>query len=117
MGVRAQQLVFCFEVHSQRPPSCFQRVFFFVQIKTFKDRLIFIDSLRFLVMRLKDMPKTFRAEEVKKRSFSYRLNDALYWDKVVALPTKEEFEVEFMSSRDKAEFNKWYAQNIFNIYM
>lgn len=126
MGVRAQQLVFCFDYYpiiaelgkytAKDPQVVFNGVFF-VQIKTFKDRLIFMDSLRFLVMRLKDMPKTFRAEEVKKGFFSYRLNNALYWDKVVALPTKEEFEVEFMSSRDKAEFDKWYAQNIFNIYM
>lgn len=49
-----------------------------VQINTFDDRLIFMDSLRFLTMRLKDMPKTFGLEEVKKR------------DKVVAQPTKDE---------------------------
>lgn len=126
MGVRVQQLVFCFDSYpiiaelgkytAKDPQVVFNGVFF-VQIKTFKDRFIFMDSLCFLVMRLKDMPKTFRAEEVKKGFFSYRLNNALYWDKVVALPMKEEFEVEFMSSRDKAEFDKWYAQNIFNIYM
>ena len=88
-----------------------------VQIKTFEGRLIFMDSLRFLAMRLKDMPKTFGVEEVKKGFFPYRLSNSLYWDKVVALPTKEDFEVEFMNSRDKAEFDKWYAQNIFDVYM
>lgn len=37
-----------------------------VQIKTFEGRLIFMDSLRFLTMRLKDMPKTFGVQEAKK---------------------------------------------------
>ena len=40
-----------------------------LQIKTFDRRLIFMDSLHFLAMRLKDMPKTFGVEEVKKGFF------------------------------------------------
>lgn len=40
-----------------------------VQIKTFEGRLIFMDSLRLLTMRMKDMPKTFGVQEVKKGFF------------------------------------------------
>lgn len=88
-----------------------------VQIKTLEGRLIFMDSLRFLTMSMKDMPKTFGVEEVKKGFFPYRLNNREYWDKVIALPTKEDFEMQFMNSKDKTEFEKWYAENIHEVYM
>ena len=76
-----------------------------------------MDSLRFLTMRLKDMPKTFGVEEVKNGFFPYRLNNRKYWDKVIALPTKEDFEMQFMNSKEKAEFEQWYTQNIHKVYM
>ena len=88
-----------------------------VQIKTFEGRLIFMDSLRFLTMRLKDMPKTFGVQEAKKGFFPYRLNNREYWDKVIALPSKEDFEVQFMSNKDKVEFETWYNNNIYQVFM
>lgn len=72
-----------------------------VQIKIFDGRLIFMDLLCFLIMRLKDIFKIFGVEEVKKGFFLYKLNNLLYWDKVVVLFIKDEFEVQFMSIKDK----------------
>ena len=45
------------------------------------------------------------------------MNKPLYWDKVVALPTKDDFEVQFMSAKDKQEFDAWYKENIFEVYI
>ena len=63
-----------------------------------------MDSLQFLTMRLKDMPKTFGVQEVKKGFFSYRLNNREYWDKVNAHPSKEDLEIQFMGKQRQGRF-------------
>ena len=35
----------------------------------------------------------------------------------MALPTKEDFVAQFMSVKDKEEFDVWYQKNIFEVYM
>ena len=52
------------EIHRQRPYGSA-----IVQIKIFGGRVIFMDALQFLTMRLKDMPKTFGVAGSEERFF------------------------------------------------
>ena len=81
-------------------------------IKVFDKRLIFMDSFRFLPMRLADMPTTFGVSDVAKAFFPYRLNTPELWDKCIP---KLEIELYVVSKR--TEFLEWYRNAIEEPYM
>ena len=51
----------------------------------------FIDSLKFLDMKLADLPQTFGLTEMKKGYFPYLFNFKRYWDYDGVYPRSEYF--------------------------
>ena len=76
-----------------------------------------MDSLRFIPLRLEQMPGAFGVTGVKKGFFPYRLNNRDTWDRKVERPMREDFETQFMSAAEKVEFEKWYVETIENPYL
>ena len=64
-------------------------------IKVFEKCLIFMDSFRFLPMRLADMPTTFGVSDVAKGSFLHRLNTQELWGKCIPKPAIEDLSLTF----------------------
>ena len=86
-------------------------------IKTFEKHLHFMDSRRFIPMRLEQMPGAFGVTGVKKGFFPYRLNNRDTCDRKVERPMREDFETQLMSAAKRDEFEKWYVETIENPYL
>ena len=72
----------------------------------------FIDSLKFLDMKLADLPQTFGLTEMKKGYFPYLFNFKRYWDYDGVYPRSEYFLPNRMKPDDRLEFMNWYEQKV-----
>lgn len=77
----------------------------------------FIDSLNFLTMPLKRMPKTFGEKELKKGFFPHWFNRKENWDYEGSMPDKEEFHYNSFKDKDRKDFLKWYDKKIDDGYV
>ena len=76
----------------------------------------FLDSLSFLPMPLKNLPKTFGFEEIKG-FFPHSLNIPENWNLIInQLPEKEFYEPQYMKANERNEFNLWYESNKNSIF-
>lgn len=70
--------------------------------------LTFLDSLNFLQMKLSKIPNCFDLTEMKKGYFSHLFikKENKYY--VGSYPSPEYYGVEYMSSKERTKFDKWY---------
>lgn len=73
-------------------------------------QMTFIDSFNFLPMALSKLPKTFGLSELVKGYFPHLFNTEANQHYVGALPAKEHYTPNTMSSADRANFMQWYEQ-------
>ena len=76
------------------------------------DRIRFIDSLSFFQMPLSAFPKTFGLTELKKGHFPHLFNVPDNHEYVGPIPAKHFYMPESMSVSGRAEFEKWYAEQV-----
>ena len=77
----------------------------------------FVDSLNFLTMPLKRMPKTFGEKELKKGFFPHWFNRKENWEYIGPVPDKEEFHYNSFKEKDRKEFLKWYDKKLEENYV
>ena len=70
----------------------------------------FRDSLNFLPMPLKALPKTFGLTELKKGYFPHFFNRKENQTYVGPLPPVEDYDPHNMSTKERQEFLTWYNQ-------
>lgn len=70
----------------------------------------FRDSLNFLPMPLKTLPKTFGLSELKKGYFPHFFNRQENQSYVGPLPPIENYDPDGMSSKERQEFLRWYEE-------
>ena len=70
----------------------------------------FRDSLNFLPMPLKALPKTFGLTELKKGYFPHFFNRKENQTYVGPLPPVEDYDPDNMSTKERQEFLTWYNQ-------
>ena len=76
------------------------------------DRIPFIDSLSFFQMPPSTFSKTSGFTELKKRHFLQLFNVPENQDYVGPIPAKHFYMPESMSLSGRAEFEKWYAEQV-----
>ena len=76
------------------------------------DHIRFIDSLSFFQMPLSTFPKTFGLTELKKGHFPHLFNTPANQEYVGFIPAKHFYMPESMSVPGRAEFEKWYAEQV-----
>lgn len=72
--------------------------------------LKFVDSLNFLAMPLKDMPKTFGMTELKKGYFPHFFNRPENANYIGAYPPITDYDPDGMSVGEREKFLSWYQQ-------
>ena len=82
-----------------------------------KLRIRFIDSLNFLQMPLKDFPKTFGLDELKKGYFPHYFNKACNKSYRGNIPAKKHYGYNQMKSDDREKFLKWYEERVNKNYI
>ena len=70
----------------------------------------FRDSLNFLPMPLKVLPKTFGPTELQKGYFPHFFNRKENQTYVGPLPPVEDYDADNMSTKERQEFLTWYNQ-------
>jgi len=75
----------------------------------FVEDLHFLDSLNFLPMSLKSMPKSFDLT-CKKGHYTHFFNTAKNLDYVGPYPEPRFYGADFMSSEERAQLLKWYEE-------
>ena len=80
-------------------------------------KIRFIDSLNFLTMPLKRMPKTFGEKELKKGFFPHWFNRKENWNYEGPMPDKKEFHYNSFKDKDRKEFLKWYDKKVESNYI
>lgn len=73
-----------------------------------KKQIVFIDSLNFLAMPLKDFPTTFGLQELKKGYFPHFFNTAHTACYTGPLPAKKHYGYNQMRTEDHAKFLTWH---------
>ncbi|KAK6169713.1 hypothetical protein SNE40_020708 [Patella caerulea] len=76
----------------------------------------FIDSLNFLPMALRDMPKTFGLQELKKGYFPHHFNKPENEDYVGAYPPDTDYDPDGMSVSEREKFHEWYQQHSHDVF-
>ena len=72
----------------------------------------FIDSVSFLPMPLKQLPKTFGINEKVKGYFPHLFNLPENWPKIISkLPDESYYQPELMKINERAAFYNWYSEN------
>ena len=77
----------------------------------------FIDSLSFITRALKDLPKIFGIDELKKGYFPHWFNTKENWEYEGSMPDKEWFRYNSFKERDRTAFLKWYDKKVENNYI
>ena len=70
--------------------------------------LTFLDSLSFLQMKLSKFPECFDLTEMKKGYFPHLFNKKENEHYVGSYPSPEHYGIDFMSLKQRSEFDKWY---------
>jgi hypothetical protein len=70
----------------------------------------FIDSCCFMPQPLKDLPRSFGFEELKKGYFPHYFNTSENQDYVGPYPAAEYYGPDTMKETDRAEFYRWYKK-------
>jgi hypothetical protein len=70
--------------------------------------LTFLDSPNFLQMKLSKIPACFDLTEMKKGYFPHLFNKTENKHYVSSYPKPEYYGVDYMSSKERTEFEKWY---------
>ncbi|EGT57508.1 hypothetical protein CAEBREN_22926 [Caenorhabditis brenneri] len=74
--------------------------------------LHFLDSLKFLPMRLAQLPGAFELSTESKGHFPYMFNHpGNYGSQLATLPPIEYYEPQYMGVKQRKEFEEWYAAN------
>ena len=73
---------------------------------------IFIDSMNHVSGRLADFPKTFRLTELKKGYFPHYFNTPENQSYVGPIPDTKYYGPDYMSSKDREVFLKWYQARV-----
>ncbi|EGT38427.1 hypothetical protein CAEBREN_29388 [Caenorhabditis brenneri] len=82
-----------------------------VQISS-KRTLHFLDSVKFLPMRLSQLPAAFDLATESKGHFPYMFNHPDNYGKVLStLPPIEFYEPKYMGVKQRKEFEQWYEEN------
>ena len=81
----------------------------FMELNEYKIR--FVDSLNFLLMALREFPKTFGLTELKKGYFPHYFNKACHQKYVGRIPAKHHYGYNYMSTETKENFDEWYSEN------
>ena len=76
------------------------------------DRLTFKDSPCFLPFPLANFPTTFGIEELCKGLFPHKFNTLENQDYEGPMPDVSYYDSDGMSSKKKAEFERWYAEKV-----
>lgn len=77
----------------------------------------FIDSLSFLPMPLKSLPKTFGIENLNKGEFPHLYNKPENWFKILNhLPDIKYYQPETKKPVERAKFIEWYEKNKYNSF-
>ena len=71
------------------------------------ENFCFLDSLNFVPMSLKSMPKYFDIT-CKKGYYPHFVNTAENWDYVGAYPAPKFYGTYYMSSDERTQFLEWY---------
>ncbi|KAK6171965.1 hypothetical protein SNE40_018381 [Patella caerulea] len=71
----------------------------------------FVDSLNFLPMPLRDVPKTFGLTELKKGYFPHFFNKPEHYAYVGSYPPAEDYDPDGMSVSERQTFYAWYQQH------
>ena len=80
------------------------------------DRLTFKDLLCFLPFPLANFPATFGIEELCKGFFPHTFNTLEIQDYEGPMPDVSYYDPEGMSSKKKAEFERWYTEKVASNY-
>ena len=87
------------------------------KVLSFKsDRLTFKDSLCFLPFSLANFPATFGLTELAKGFFPHLFNTLENQDYVGPMPPADTYDPDGMSPKKKADFERWYAEQVRNEY-
>ena len=70
----------------------------------------FLDSLSFLPMALRKLPKAFDLDDIEKGEFPYFFNTTAHEDYIGVYPPPEAYGVESMMPDAREKFLKWYAK-------
>ena len=73
-------------------------------------KMKFLDSLNFIPMPLKKLPKSFDLHELKKGYFPHLFNTIGNQNYIGKMPDKHYFDPDGMSSSERKEFLKWYEK-------
>ena len=76
-----------------------------------------IDSLNFLMMGIKDFPKTFGMNELKKGYFPHYFSEECNKNYVGSIPSKKHYDYNQMKPKDRKEFLKWYEDRVSENYV
>ena len=77
----------------------------------------FIDSFNFLKMPLKDFPKTFGMNELKKGYFPHYFNKTCNKRYVGSIPSKKHYGYSQMKKDKRTKFLKWYDNRVSENYV
>ena len=80
-------------------------------LECIEHRMNFLDSLNFIPMPLKNLPKSFDLHELKKGYFPHLFNTKDNQNYIGKFPDKKYFDPDGMSKPDRADFFKWYESN------
>ena len=76
------------------------------------DRLTFKDSLCFLPFPLANFSATFGIEKLCKGFFPHKFNTLENQDYEGPMPDASNYDPDGMSAKEKAEFERWYAEKV-----
>ena len=76
--------------------------------------IVFKDSLCFLPFPLASFPDTFGIRELRKGFFPHLFNTATNQQYVGPIPAQEYYDPDGMSEKKKAEFLRWYTEQVSN---
>ena len=94
---------------------CNRAKIMFMEISKLSIKLI--DSLNFLMMGIKDFPKTFGMNELKKGYFPHYFNNECNKNYVGSIPSKKHYGYNQMKPKDRKEFLKWYEDRVSENYV
>lgn len=77
-------------------------------------RMRFVDSLNFIPMPLGKFPKAFGLKELKKGFFPILFNNKENMDYIGPIPNKEMYKYNSFKPEKRAEFLKWYQEQVDN---
>jgi hypothetical protein len=104
-------LKWCLE-HGLEPSNIIEQGTGITYLRYNKFNIRFIDPLKHMSARLKDLPKMLNLGEIMKGDFPHKFNTPENQNYIGKIPDIKYYGVENKSVKEAAEFREWYAQQL-----